>query len=108
MIRRMLDKYIGQTFSFSGNLTDDDGNAIDLSSATMVWRIALPGDTKARKVISTVTGDAFGDWTVNVAAADTEDSMAHGYYNHRGEATVGANVYVFTDGRITLRRDIDT
>lgn len=110
MTQRNLSLYRGETRSFSGVLKDDDGNAIDLTSAVLTWRY---GDRWFTQEIATLTEsdgittpDATnGKWKVTIPTSATAEQIPTSY-RHQGEAQIGQTRYIFTSGRLELRPNI--
>ena len=110
-MRRDIDFTRGQTFSFSGQVRDADGNGVDLTAATsMTWRLARQNCRIASVILteanSDITVDSSGNWTVTIDPADTED-LLHGWWRHQGEYIL-SGTHCFTEGRARLRRDINS
>ena len=110
-MRRNLDFIRNSTKAFSGVLRDSSG-AVDLTSATLTWRLGS-NDWRTTHVTLTesdgisVTDATNGKWTVTIDPGDTDD-LEPGYYQHEGRAVIGSTTYIFTSGRIRLRREIPT
>ena len=109
-MRRNLDFFRGQTETFSGVLRDAQGNARDLTNATLVWRAGRDHGSYTELTLSegdgiTVTTGTGGQWSITIAP-DKTANMTAGHYLHQGEATIGSDVYGFVEGRMRLRRDL--
>jgi hypothetical protein len=108
-MRRNIDLYRFESFSFSGVLRDSAG-VVDLTSATLTWRV---GSTDGRTTKLTLTeGDGItvdeatdGTWTITIDPGDVDD-LEPGYYTHQGKAVIGSTTYLLVQGRFRLRRDL--
>lgn len=109
-MRRNLDLYRGTTLTFSGVLRDSSG-AVDLTNATLTWRMGDEDAKQTRLTLTestgiTVTAGTGGQWSVTIDPDDTADLDA-GYYQHIGLAVIGSATHVFTQGRVRLRRNLE-
>lgn len=89
---------------------DRGGNIIDLTGATISWRIGPRGrfTTSVTKSIGdgiTVVVAADGSYTLSLPAADTA-SLKPGRYRHAVEVTKSGAVNLVQEGTITLERDL--
>lgn len=90
---------------------DRGGTVIDLTGATISWRIGPRGrfETKVTKTIGdgvTVVVAASGTYTLSLPGADT-DTLTPGRYRHAVEVTTAAGaVHLVLEGAISLERDL--
>ena len=89
---------------------DRGGTVIDLTGATIVWRIGPRGrfTTSVTKTIGdgvTVVVAADGSYTLSLLAADT-DTLTPGRYRHAIEVTKAGAITLVQEGTISLERDL--
>lgn len=111
MTRINLEFRRGTTKTFSGVLRDSSGAVVDLTNATMTWRMGEADGIQTRLTLSesdgiTVSAPTTGAWSITIDPGDTS-SLDPRCYIHQGKAVIGSATYDFTDGRVTLRRDLD-
>lgn len=109
-MRRNLDFYRGQSKSFSGIARDQDGNPVDLSQATLIWRMADPDFLYPLTVLTVGDGISLvsgvtGGWRIDIKPNKTSH-LPFSKYEHQGEAQIGDELYGFTSGRVLLRGNI--
>lgn len=105
-MRRNLSLTRGTSLSLAAVARDDDG-PIDLTDASIVWRIGTQ-DRKATRVskTGTVVDAAQGEYAVALDPADTAD-LPPGFYAHEAELTeADGTVRVILSGVLELRRDL--
>ena len=89
-----------RTLSLTG--TSSSGAALDITSATMTWRLskALGTDALVTKTPVVVSGPA-GTYTVSLYDSDTTD-LASGKYTYQTMATVGTTTTECSRGNIQV------
>lgn len=109
-MRRNLELIRGQTKSFSGILRDDTGATVDLTNATLEWRMGLTDLCRTSVLLTesngiSVASGTGGAWTITISPDHTADA-APGEYQHQGKATIGTTVYNIVSGRLRLYKDL--
>lgn len=109
-MKRNLDLTQGVTTTIAVVARADDGDRLDLTSATIAWKLARHADAAAKISYAvgsgiTVTNAAQGEFTITIAAADL-DSL-EGYYVHQCKITIGSAVYLAMQGSARVDGDID-
>lgn len=95
-----------ETKVFTVDVVDqDDGAAVDLTSATITWRVKEGSTTKFSKTVGsgiTLTSPTTGRFTITLATGDT--SGLSGQYEHECRATLsdGTITTLFT-GRLVVQ-----
>ncbi|MDJ0611865.1 MAG: hypothetical protein QNJ67_23030 [Kiloniellales bacterium] len=111
MTRRHLRLRRGTSLSLGVTARRESGAAIDLTGASLAWRIATE-DRRATRVVKTlgsgvaVTDGPRGRFTVALAPADTA-ALRPGTYAHAAEAAEpDGTVSTVLSGRLELERDL--
>lgn len=110
-MRRNFDLFRGETFSFSGQVRDGNGDGVDLTGAALTWRMARPrcrlAEVELTSVAGDITADAQGNWTVTIPASSTEDRWS-GWFRHQGEYVLNGETKLFVEGELKIREDINS
>ncbi len=109
-MRRNLDFFRGETFSFSGQVRDSNGAGVDLTSAALTWRMTRERCRIAEIELTSAGGDITvdnkGNWTVTIPASSTEDRWG-GWFRHQGEYVLNGETKFFVEGEAKVREDIN-
>jgi hypothetical protein len=93
---KYVELFTGDSKAFMVNVVDDNGNAIDLTGASVIWQLAAnnwKSDPTAMALLvkdSTNAGEillAAGSFTVNIASGDTA-GMTEGTYYQEAQVTL--------------------
>ncbi len=111
MTRRHLCLRRGTSLSLSVTARGESGAALDLTGASVTWRIATE-DRRATRIVKTagagvtVTDAPSGRFTVALVPGDTA-GLPPGLYEHAAEVTEpDGTVSTVLRGRLELERDL--
>ena len=99
--------YIGNTRNLDISVVDDDGDAKNITGATITWTLErrageTPLITKTVDSGITIIDGAGGVFRVALSTTDT-DGLAAGTHYHEAEVTLGSDVGHVTTGRVVVK-----
>lgn len=106
-MRRPLSLVRGTSLTVSGVAKRGSGARIDLTGATLTWRVGPESLSDALLAkAGTVTNAARGEYVVTLAPSDTA-GLTPAELWHQAEVTeADGTVTLILDGTLTLRRDL--
>lgn len=107
----MADRYItmvkGDTLSFGVEITDQEGNWLDIDAANFICKKNYTDQTAifSKTLGSGITRDSAGHYAVRVAPSDTSSAEA-GLYYYAFRVTKGSDVYTIMRGILELDPEV--
>lgn len=99
--------YAGDSAELEIALTDEEGAALDLSGATLAWKLARTPHAAAEVSKASGSGISISGSTATVALDDTETADLLGDYWHQLVVTdASGNVSTLATGTITFRKRV--
>jgi len=113
-------RLISQDFElFSGNhktlhctVLDEDGNAVDITGATIVWALANHENSKSRLITYTsptnvtIVAPLLGTFDVSIQGPATEALKSGEYYHEARVTSSGGSVTTVIFGKVDLKHNV--